>query len=473
MGRDNNQLKDVVVLGAGVAGLAAGCLLSRSNVDVLLIERDSTVGGLAKTTSYRGFRFDLGGHRFIPNSQEVEDLVREVLDDNLLLVTRSSKILLRGKYLDYPLRPWNAFFGFGILTSLRIICDYAFRQIKARLKSSEIVSLEDWVVRQFGRTMFDIYFKRYSEKVWGVDCNRIAMEWVDQRIEGLSLAKAIRNALFGSNDKKLRTSARTFFYPPRGIGQIAEGLKREAEKNGRIATDTRIVKIFHKDGKIGRVRVQSGDNSYTYGAAEFISTIPLTALVRLLYPAPPECVLTAASSLRFRDLVIVTIMVNRPRVTDQSWIYIPEPEIAFGRIHEPTNWSKQMAPEGKTLLVTEHFCFSNDPTWMASDEELTKSTVTSLAKLGFIERHEVIDSVVLRVPKAYPVFEVGYTQHYETICSYLDGFCNLQIVGRSGSFKYYNTDHAMESGIAAAKTVVNRTRELLRDEQRQLAGVSS
>jgi protoporphyrinogen oxidase len=461
------QTKDVVVFGAGVAGLAAGYLLSRSGTDVLLIEGDSRVGGLAKTISYCGFRFDLGGHRFIPDTKEVENLVREVLDDDLLLVARASKILLRGRYLDYPLRPWNAFFGLGALMSLRIVLSYVFEQIKDRIKTSQIVSLEDWVVHQFGRTMFNIYFKRYSEKVWGVDCSRIAMEWVDQRIEGLSLAKAIRDALLGLKGKKLRTTAKTFFYPPEGIGQIADALEREVEKRGQIATNARIVSIFHKDSKIRSVRVRSGDKSYTHSAAEFISTIPLTALVRLLDPAPPAEVLRAASSLRFRDLVIVTIMVDRTRITDQSWIYIPDPEIDFGRIHEPTNWSKKMAPKGKSLLVTEHFCFSNDATWKASDQQLTERTVTSLVELGFIQRQEVIDSVVLRIPRAYPVFEVGYTQQYETICSYLSGFRNLQFVGRGGSFKYYNTDHAMDSGLAAAKTVINRNRQLLRRERRQ------
>ena len=477
----NRQTKEVVILGAGLAGLGAGYALSMSGADILVIEGDTTVGGLAKTVNYRGFRFDLGGHRFKTSSKNIEHLVRQILRNELLVVRRSSKILLRDKYFDYPLKPLNAFFGLGIPTASRIILDYAVEQLRQRFEDTQIVSLEDWVVRHFGRTLFDIYFKEYSEKVWGIDCSRICMEWVEQRIQGLSFGMAVRKALFKYSGKYsakysssgMHTLASEFLYPSLGIGRIAERLKGEIEKSNCVLTNSRIVQINHSGYRVENVTTRTGGQTCIYKGNEFISSIPLATLVQLLHPKPPTDVLNAASRLRYRDLVIVTIMVNRERVTDQTWIYIPEKKIPFGRIHEPTNWSRKMAPEGKTLLVTEHFCFRGDDTWSASDEDLAERTIKSLASLGFIKRHEVIDKVILRIPKAYPLFEVGYTEHYEKICDYLDGYRNLRLIGRGGMFKYYNMDHAMESGIAAAEEMMVRNRESHQEERQQLAATGT
>ncbi len=450
-----NQVEDIVILGAGLAGLAAGYLLARSGTDILIIERDSTVGGLAKTIHHQDFRFDLGGHRFITNNKKIEHFVlQEVLKGDALVVTRSSKILLRGKYFDYPLKPLNAISGLGIATASRIVLDYAFEQLRPRFEDRQMVSLEDWVVRHFGRTLFNIYFKEYSEKVWGIDCSRICMEWIEQRIQRLSLGKAIRKALFNYSGRGVFTLANEFLYPPLGIGQIAERLKVEIEQSGRVLTNARIVRINHSGYKIDYITSRTGSQTNMYKGNEFISSIPVATLVQLLYPKPPTEVLDAASRLRYRDLVIVTIMINRERVTDQTWIYIPEQKIPFGRIHEPTNWSRKMAPEGKTLLVTEHFCFRGDDTWSASNEDLAERTIVNLVKLGFIKRHEVIGKVILRVPRAYPLFEIGYTQHYEKICDYLNRYRNLCSIGRGGMFRYYNMDHAIASGIAAAEGVM-------------------
>jgi len=463
----NRQTNEVVILGAGLAGLAAGHALSSSGTDILIIEGDKTVGGLAKTLNYCGFSFDLGGHRFKTNNPKIEQFVRQLLKNELLVVSRSSKILLRDKYFDYPLKPLNAISGFGILTVSRIMLDYAVEQLRQRFMPGQIVSLEDWVVRHFGRTLFDIYFREYSEKVWGIDCNRICMEWVEQRIQRLSLGKAISKALFKNYGKNVKTLANEFLYPSLGIGQIAHRLKEEIEKNNSILTNSRIVRINHCGDRIESVTARTGqtDNqTCVHRGNEFISSIPVATLVQLLFPKPPTDVLEAASKLKYRDLVIVTIMINRERVTDQTWIYIPEQKIPFGRIHEPTNWSSKMAPDGKTLLVTEHFCFRGDDTWCASDKDLAERTITSLVDLGFLKRHEVIDKVILRIPRAYPLFEVGYTEQLEKIHEYLDRYQNLRLIGRGGMFKYHNMDHAIESGIAAAEALTAGRPESFRQE---------
>lgn len=468
----NHHINDIVILGAGLAGLGAGYALSRAGMDIIVLEANATVGGLAKTINHRGFRFDIGGHRFKTSSEKTENLVRQVLANELLVVRRSSKILLRNKYFDYPLKPLNAISGLGIPTASRIILDYAVEQIRQRCEDTKMISLEDWVVRNFGRTLFNIYFREYSEKVWGIDCSRICMEWVEQRIQRLSLGQAVRKALFRSSDRDMHTLASEFLYPSLGIGRIAEGLNREIEKNNLVITNSRIVRISHCGDRIESVTTRTGQaDSQTsmYRGNEFISSIPVATLVQLLHPKPPTDVLDAASRLKYRDLVIVTIMINRVRVTDQTWIYIPEKKIPFGRIHEPTNWSHKMAPEGKTLLVTEHFCFRGDNTWSASDGDLAERTILNLVNLGLVKRHEVIDKVILRIPRAYPLFEVGYTEQHEKICNYLDRYCNLRLIGRGGMFRYYNMDHTIESGIAAAESVMAGRNEFYRDRWEALS----
>ena len=468
MDATSGQTNDVIILGAGLAGLGAGYALSHSSpvsnpkTNVLVIEAGKTVGGLAITKNHHGFRFDLGGHRFKTSKPKIEQLVRNILGDELLVVKRSSKILLRDKYFDYPLKPLNAISGFGIPTTAKIILEYSAGQLKKPFVNKKIVSLEDWVVRHFGRTLFNIYFREYSEKVWGINCNRICMEWMEQRIQKLSLGKAIKKALFKNNNKDTHTLASEFLYPSLGIGHISSRLREEIEKNNTVLTNSRVVRINHNGDKIENVITRAGADSQTseHSGKEFISSIPVATLVQLLHPRPPTEILEAASKLKYRDLVIVTIMLNRARVTDQTWIYLPEQKIPFGRIHEPTNWSSKMAPPGKTLLVTEFFCFRGDETWSASDEELAETTITNLINLGFIKRHEVLDQVVLRIPRAYPLFEVGYTKQLEKICTYLERYKNLRLIGRGGMFRYYNMDHTLESGISAAEALMADRPEL-------------
>lgn len=432
-------------------------MLRRVGRKVLVLERDSVVGGLAKTSARGAFRFDLGGHRFFTKDRRIEAFVRDLLGSELLTVRRRSKIYLNAKYFDYPLRPVNALCGVGVWTASKILIDYAMEHLKRRVREPQCVSLEDWVVSRFGGAIFRLFFQGYSEKIWGIDCRRISMEWVEQRIQGLSLGTALAHALFRSGGRGVATLAEEFLYPPMGIGQIAERMREEIERGGRVLTETTVTRLTHSSGRVEGVTAVEGGHPREFEAEEFISSIPLTSLVRMLDPKAPEDVLDAASRLRYRDLVIVAVMVDRERVTDQTWMYTPDRRVPFSRIHEPTNWSARMAPAGQTLLVTEHFCFRGDETWKARDEELSGITIAHLERLGFIRLPEVIDSVVVRVPKAYPLFEVGYRAHYDRICAYLNQFGNLQTTGRSGTFAYLNMDHAIASGIDAGERILTRT----------------
>ncbi len=448
--------KEVAILGGGLAGLSAGRVLSEADRSLVVLESDSAVGGLSKTVTSRDFRFDLGGHRFITKKKKIERFVDDLLGENALKVLRKSKIYMCNKSFDYPLKPSNALFGLGVATTFRAIADYGKERIKNIFISPVNVSLEDWVVSNFGRTMFDLYFKEYSEKVWGLECDKISMEWVAQRIKGLSLGAAIKNAFFKFTGKDIETLADEFIYPSMGIGDISERLKAEIEEKNPVLTDTGVRKIVHDNFVVTNVIAENCEDVYDITGREFISSIPLTGLVRMLSPSAPDDVLDAASRLKYRDLVIVTVMLDCERVSDLTWIYLPEKNIPIGRIHEPKNWSMNMAPEGKTHLVCEYFCFKGDSIWSSGDEELSSMTVKHLESLGFVKNGEVIDSCVVRVPKAYPLFEVGYAEHYNRILRYLDRFRNLHISGRNGMFRYYNMDYAIESGIEAAEKIIKK-----------------
>lgn len=457
MDRPTDPKDRIVILGGGLTGLSAGLVLSRAGRGVLVLERGADVGGLARTIARGGFRFDLGGHRFFTKDEKVAAFLDDLMGGELVTVPRTSKILLKNRYFDYPLRPFNALFGLGVPTTIRSLLDYAGQRIARGFKKTPIVSLEDWVVDRFGRTLFNIYFKEYSEKVWGIGCERICMEWIDQRIQGLSLRRAIKEAFLGGSGGGMATLADRFLYPARGIGRIAENLREGIERNGKVLTDARIGELRHDGLRLERAVVDGPGSPRDFPGEEFVSTLPLTSLVNMLCPRPPEDVLRAAAQLRYRDLVIVAVMIDRPRVTDQTWIYVPERSVPFGRIHEPTNWSGKMAPEGKTLLVTEHFCWRGDDAWRMTDERLVGNTVSHLARLGFVKPEEVEDAAVVRVPHAYPVFEVGYEKSYRTILGCLGRFENLHVAGRTGAFKYLNMDHVISAGIDTAQRIIART----------------
>lgn len=448
---------EILILGGGLTGLSAGYVLTKAGLKVKVFESDSSVGGLSKTIIHNGFRFDLGGHRFFTKDRKLNNFVKELMGKELISVPRKSKIYMQNKYFDYPLKPLNAIFGLGISTTIEILFDYAAERIKNLIREPQNISLEDWVVGNFGRKMFNIYFKEYSEKVWGIECSMISAEWVAQRIRGLSLASAVKNAFFKLNAKDVPSLVGFFLYPQLGIGRISDRLKEDIEAgNNSVLTDSRIERINHSDFKVESIVINNREQFVEENGIEFISSIPITKLVNMLHPAPPENILTAASKLRFRDLVIVAVTINRKRVTDQTWIYIPEQKIPFGRLHEPTNWSEKMAPEGKTIIVAEFFSFKGEGIWSKSDEELTAITVENLENMGFVKKHEIIGSAVVRVPNAYPLFEVGYKERCDKIYEYLSRFKNLHITGRSGMFRYYNMDHAIESGIKTAERIIKR-----------------
>jgi protoporphyrinogen oxidase len=447
--------RTVSILGAGLAGLTAAYALVRAGRAVRVLEGAAHVGGLARTIEHDGFRFDLGGHRFFTHDGQIDALVRALLGTELLTVPRASCIRLRGRWIEYPLKARSALAGLGLGTSAAILLGYARARLARRLRPTPLVSLEDWVVAQFGRPLFELYFRHYSEKVWGLGCREMSAQWMAERVQGLSLGAAVRHAL-GRRRPDLATLTDRFLYPRLGIGRIAARLREEIERGGAVHTGTRVVRVHHNGRRINGVSVRCGEVEHDIGGEAFVSTLPLTQLIQALQPHAPAEVRAVAAQMRYRDLVIVAVALDRARATDQSWIYFPEKGIPFGRLHEPSNWSEAMAPPGRTLLVTERFCFRGDATWSSDDAALVGDTARHLERLGFLRRGELRDGVVVRIPAAYPLFEVGFEARSQTLCDYLARFENLVLAGRGGTFRYYNMDHAVASGLAAAESVMRR-----------------
>ena len=453
--------KRIIIFGAGPTGLSAGYQLTKRGVETIVLEKENYVGGITRTVVKNGYRFDLGGHRFFTKNDEIIIFVKEVMGDELVPTPRTSRIYFNGKYFNYPLTPFNALLNLGLGYTLKAITDYIIINFKTLIKEPKIVSLEDWVVSQFGRTLFEIFFRPYTEKVWGIKCNQIAAEWAAQRIKGLSLASAIKNALFKSKKGKPTTLIEEFYYPKLGIGRIPERLQEEINKKNQVLLNNNVIEIKHQNNEVFSVDTIFNGSKHTYSGTNFLSSIPLTELILKLSPAPPQEVLISAKSLKYRELMTVHFMINAEQVTKDTWIYIQDPDITFGRIHEPKNWSRYMAPEDKTNLVVEYFCFEGDEIWSMDDKDLIKLTIDELTeKLNFLDKNLILDAFVVRTKKAYPMYQIGFREHFNRVREYIKQFNNLQVMGRYGMYKYNNIDHCIETALRAVDNIFGANYDL-------------
>jgi len=445
----------VVVLGAGPAGLAAGFALSRAGWSVQVFEQADMVGGLARTLTHDGYRFDIGGHRWFTKKDELNHFLVDLLGDELVLVDRISRIYFDGKYVDYPLRVGTVLSKIGPSTSVRAIGDFVGAQATQRLSKKPVVTMEDAYVAQFGRTLYELFFRRYSEKVWGQQCSELSGDWVTQRSKGLSLLTAVRDAV-KRTDGKVESLVERFMYPGLGYGRISERMAEEIERGGgKVHLGWRAISVQHDGRALTSVTVSNGSREQTIGGDAFVSSIPMTELTEIMRPAADSASLAAIGALTYRDLITVNLMLDRPQVTNDTWIYVHDPSVSFARLHEPRNWSSAMAPEGKTSLVLELFCEAGDATWERSDGDLCELVARDLAeKLHFIQPGEVIGGFAVRSRDAYPRYGLGYREAVDTIKGYLRSFPNLSIVGRGGTFRYNNADHSIETGLLAARNIL-------------------
>jgi protoporphyrinogen oxidase len=454
---------DVLIIGAGPAGLTAGYELSKGGRRVCLLESDPRyVGGISRTVEYKGYRFDIGGHRFFSKSAEIEALWSEILGDDLLERPRLSRIFYRGKFFSYPLKPAEAFGKLGPWESARCVASYLAAKMQPEVEAR---SFEDWVARRFGRRLYEIFFQTYTEKVWGMPCSEISADWAAQRIKGLSLSAAVMNAISAnlfeqkSGEDTVKTLIRSFRYPRLGPGMMWERCaERMQALGGAVEQGWRVVELrWLAAEEAWHVSAQHVDGEIRHWVArDVISTMPMQELGRCLRPMLSNRAEGAARSLRYRDFLTVALIVDEMHPIADNWIYIHDPGVKVGRIQNFKSWSPELTPEpGRTCLGLEYFCFEGDGLWNSPDADLARLAAEELVKIGLAARSDVRDACVVRQAKAYPVYDEHYARHVESMRTEIEERCpRLHLAGRNGMHKYNNQDHSMMTALLTARNIL-------------------
>jgi protoporphyrinogen oxidase len=447
-----SRRRPVAVLGGGPAGLTAGYLLAKRGQPVVVFEAEDQVGGIAKTEVRDGYRFDLGGHRFFTKSKEVNDLWHEVMREEFLLRPRLSRIYWNRKFLQYPLEGMDVIKKLGPVELTRALLSYLVAAVKPKGNEDD---LESWVSNRFGRRLYELFFKSYTEKVWGVPCTELRAEWAAQRIKGLSFFSAAKAAFFGNGDNKIKSLISEFHYPRFGPGQMWETMADEIiAAGGEVRMKTPVTQLEARDGRV--VAVVAGGERIE--CSEVISSLPLRLTVGITQPDAPAAVREAARGLRYRDFLTVALVIDGEDLFPDNWIYIHEPGVRVGRIQNFRSWSPWMVPDpSKASVGLEYFCFQGDDLWDASDEQLVEMAKDEIAKLGLADRSKVERGFVTRVPLAYPMYDADYAERVNTIRAWLETFGNLQQVGRNGLHRYNNSDHSMLTAIRAVENILDGT----------------
>jgi protoporphyrinogen oxidase/putative flippase GtrA len=450
-----DQSKPIYILGAGPAGLAAAYTLTQQGKSVVVVEKDSRVGGLAKSIEYEGFILDYGPHRFYTKIASVLKLWDEVLGDEQVTVNRLTRICYGGKYFSYPLKAFEALFALGFVESTKIVTSYIHARLFPRQNPK---NFSEWVTAKFGKRLFEIFFEGYTEKLWGIPCEEISADWAAQRIKGLSLFKAIRNALLG-NDGKVKTLIDQFQYPRLGSGQLYEKISDYLHiQNQRILLNTEVVGVHHENFQVTKVTLknhQTGEEQ-TVACGGVISSLPINIFLnKILLPSPKQEIVELARSLKFRNTVLVYLFVESSELFPDNWLYINDPTVSLGRVTNFANWSPKMLPnQYQTPLCCEYWCNFDEPMWQLPENDFLHMAEQELRKIGLLHNENVSGGFVVRLPRTYPIYAGNYKRALSEIKAYIQQFQNLQLVGRYGAFKYNNQDHSLLMGILAAENVM-------------------
>lgn len=448
--------KRIAIIGAGPAGLTAAYLLAKGAQEVVVFEKDPNyVGGISRTETYKGYSFDIGGHRFFSKSKEVEDFWTEILGDEMLERPRSSRIFYNKKFFSYPLKATEALFNLGIIESGLCVLSYMYAKAFP-VKNPK--NFEDWVTNQFGKRLFNIFFKTYTEKVWGIPCKEISADWAAQRIKGLSLSSAIWNALFkpkagGDKDKLIKTLIDSFRYPKKGPGLMWETCRDKCVAMGvQVHMNKGINQVELSNSKWS---VTDSDGQVSTDFDFVVSTAPMRELIDNVKPAVPVLTLNAANKLSYRDFLTVVLICKDEDAFDDNWIYIHDPAVKVGRIQNFKSWSPYMVPEeGMACYGLEYFCFEGDGLWTTPDADLIALATKEMQQIGLVKKEAVTDGYVVRQPKAYPVYDQSYKEHVTAVKNILNDYPGLYLVGRNGMHMYNNQDHSMMTAMLAAKNII-------------------
>lgn len=459
----------VVVIGAGPAGLTAAYQLVKAKQPVVVLESDLTVGGISRTVEQDGWRFDIGGHRFFTKVSEVEALWHEILpEEDFPLRPRMSRIYTKGKFFNYPLKAWNALSNLGPWEATACMSSYLWAKVHP---PKDQTTFEGWTAARFGWRLYRTFFKSYTEKVWGVPADQIQADWAAQRVKNLSLWKAVKDALLPWASKETVTSLiDQFRYPRLGPGMMWERASELVQaKGGEVLLGARVtslspqgpqgegilVSFDHMDPESGQWQPES------ILASNVISSMALRDLVLALRPEVPERVREAAMGLSYRDFLTVALVVPEEIGFPDNWIYVHDPEVRLGRIQNFGSWSPDMVRPGWTCLGLEYFVFEGDELWEMSDNDLIELGRRELAAIGLMEEDVVKSGYVVRMPKAYPVYDEGYQERVAIIRDFLeDSWPRVQVVGRNGMHRYNNQDHSMLTAMLAVENILGAKHDL-------------
>ena len=452
--------ENILIIGGGPAGLTAAYELTKAGKRAVVLEQGTRVGGISRTEEYKGYRFDIGGHRFYTKVTEVEDLWYEVMGDDFQVRPRLSRIRYDGKFFSYPLDFMDTFKKLGAYESFLSFVSYLRSNMFPHHPEE---TFEHWVTNRFGRRIFDKFFRSYTEKVWGIPVSEIRADWAAQRIKDLSFKTAVVNAIRRPQGTEIKSLINQFDYPPLGPGMMWERFAERVEQGGgEVQMQKRATELRREGNRVTHVSVTDiNRNKETVEVDEVISSMPLHKLIQSITPAPPQAVLDAADRLKYRDFMVVCLIIDQTELFPDNWIYIHEPEVKVGRIQNFKNWSMDMvADPSMTSLGMEYFCNEGDEFWNKDDDDLIAIATKEVGKLGLADSSKVIDGCVIRQLKAYPVYDHEYQINIDILQDYLSGIENLQTVGRNGLHRYNNQDHSMLTAMLAARNLLGEKHDV-------------
>ncbi len=448
---------DFAIIGSGPAGLAAAYELSvNQSLPCTVFEQDSQVGGLSKTVCHDGYRCDIGGHRFFTKNEAVNKLWHDILPEDFLRRPRLSYIFFRDNFFNYPLKPRNVLKGIGLGRTSWAMGSFLWRKL---FPIRPEISFADWVGNRFGKQLFEMFFKTYTEKVWGITCDELSAQWAAQRIRNLSLGRAVINAIGLGRKGGVTSLIEEFDYPNLGPGQMYEAMAQKAQQGGtKILLEQKVVGVRHNNQQIESLEIKQGDTVRTVPAGRFVSSMPISELVQSLNPAPPANVLAAAKALKYRSIMTVNLILRSPGKFPATWVYLHAPNITACRAQFYSNWSPALSPNPETssTIGLEYFCDEDDATWTRPGEELFATAKRDLTAMGIVDPSLVENYFVVRYAKAYPVYDSQSSQRIKLIRSYLETFNNLVCVGRYGQFRYNNMDHSILTGQLGVKQLLGQ-----------------